>query len=176
MPEDRDLIAGSSVHQSFIDTPSHSHKLAGMPLRLAQPADLAPLAQLWCDGWMEAHAAHVPDALLSARTPDSFHTRLLKFGNDLRVAGPAGAPTGLCAVRGAELNQLFVAPSARGTGLAADLLANGEARLATKGVTSAFLLCLIENERAARFYEKQGWQNLGPRPETVDTLDGPFKI
>ena len=70
----------------------------------------------------------------------------------------------------------YVAPKAQGTGLAARLLADGETRLAETGTTRAHLLCLEENTRAARFYDRQGWENLGPRDETLDTLEGPFPL
>ena len=65
---------------------------------------------------------------------------------------------------------------ARGTGLAAALLVDGEKRLAENGVTHAHLLCLPENTRAARFYEKHGWDTGGPTMETLFTEDGPFAL
>lgn len=145
-------------------------------IRPAEPADLDPLAQLWLEGWTEAHAAHVPPELTAKRPLDSFRRRLEGYGDRLRTAGPVGAPLGMCVVTGDELDQIFVAHAARGTGLAAALLADGEARLAASGVTRAHLLCVIENTRAARFYEKYGWKNTGPSRESVFTDDGPFEF
>ena len=145
-----------------------------MKPRLALPADLDPLARLWHDGWREAHLAHVPHELTAKRTLRSFRNRLAAFGEDLRTAGPAGAPLGFCAIREDELDQLFVAPEARGTGLAATLLADAEARLYAKGVRRPHLLCVIQNARAARFYESQGWENMGIAREAVQTEEGPF--
>lgn len=145
-------------------------------IRLARPADLDPLAQLWLDGWTEAHAAHVPPELTAKRPLESFRRRLDGYGDGLRVAGPVGAPLGMCVVTGDELDQLFVSPAARGTGLAARLLKDGEARLFAGGVTRAHLLCVIQNTRAAQFYEKHGWQNTGPSLESVYTDDGPFEF
>jgi hypothetical protein len=40
-------------------------------------------------------------------------------------------------------------------------MADGEARIAADGVDVAWLACAIGNERAARFYEKNGWWRLG---------------
>ncbi len=142
--------------------------------RPAQPPDLDPLARLWHDGWMEAHEAHVPAELTRKRTLESFRTRLDGFGDGLRVAGEVGRPLGFCAIREDELDQLFVAPDARGSGLAARLIADGEARLKANGIRRAHLLCVIENARAARFYERQGWIDTGISAEAVQTLDGPF--
>lgn len=145
-----------------------------MEPRPALPADLDPLARLWHEGWREAHLAHVPAELTARRTLQSFRARLESFGDDLRTAGPEGAPLGFCAIRADELDQLFVAPEARGTGLAATLLADGEARLAARGVRRPHLLCVIRNTRAARFYERHGWKNMGISREAVATEDGPF--
>ena len=145
-----------------------------LTIRSALPEDLDPLARLWRDGWVEAHAAHVPPELTAKRTLQSFRTRLDGFGDRLRVAGPPGAPLGMCVIADDEIDQVFVAPKARGTGLAQALLNDGEARLAANGVTRAHLLCVIENSRAVRFYELQGWENTGPSSEAVYTEDGPF--
>ncbi len=142
--------------------------------RHAQPADLDPLARLWHDGWREAHLAHVPPELSAKRTLQSFRSRLEGFGENLRTAGPIGAPLGFCAIRDDELDQLFVAREARGTGLAATLLADGEARLKAQGFRRPHLLCVIQNTRAARFYERHGWENMGISHEAVQTEDGPF--
>jgi GNAT superfamily N-acetyltransferase len=145
-----------------------------MTPRLATEADLDPLARLWHAGWHEAHAAIVPASLTRLRTLPAFRDRLAGMGGDMRAAGPEGAPLGFCAIKGDELYQLFVASEARGTGLSAALLEDGEKRLAARGVRRAFLLCANGNDRAARFYERAGWENLGLRREAVDTADGPF--
>lgn len=79
---------------------------------------------------------------------------------------------GFCLVRGDELYQLFVAAEARGTGAAAALVADAEARLAVAGVEVAWLACAIGNERAARFYEKCGWRRVGTMINPLDTPDG----
>lgn len=145
-----------------------------MDLRTTTPEDLEPLARLWHEGWMEAHLAHVPEELSKKRTLESFQNRLVKFGDDARVAGEIGEPLGFCAIREDELDQLFVSPDARGTGLAASLLTDGEARLKAKGVERAHLLCVIQNARAAHFYARQGWQDMGVSREAVQTEGAPF--
>ncbi len=125
------------------------------------PDDIPTLARLWHDGWHEAHAAHVPIDLSEMRTLDSFAARLDTMQARTRVIGPVGAPLGICAIEADELDQLFVAPEGRGTGAAAALLRDGEARLAAAGVARAHLFCLAENDVAARFYARQGWDDMG---------------
>lgn len=147
-----------------------------MTPRPADPTDIGPLACLWYDGWQEAHLEHVPAELTAKRTLESFGNRLIGFGEGLRVAGPVGEPLGFCAIRDDELDQLFVAPQTRGSGLAINLLADGERRLAEQGIARAHLLCVIQNQRAIRFYERQGWLNMGVFYEAVQTDDGPFRF
>lgn len=145
-------------------------------LRPATAADIPQLADIWHDGWHEAHAAHVPPALTALRSTDSFITRLGPRIQATTVLMQAGRPQGLCIIEGAELYQLYVAPGARASGGAAALLQDGERRMAATGVTHAHLLCLPENPRARRFYERQGWQLDRIDQASVETLDGPFPL
>jgi ribosomal protein S18 acetylase RimI-like enzyme len=93
-----------------------------------------------------------------------------------RVSGPLGRAVGFCMVKLDELYQLYVAPEARGSGLAAALLGDGEKRLASSGVTKAWLACAIGNERAMRFYEKNGWTRRGPMVSQLETPDGVYRL
>lgn len=95
---------------------------------------------------------------------------------DTRVTGAIGHPSGFCTIKDDELIHLFVAADARGHGVADQLLSDGEARLARRGTTVAWLACVIGNLRAARFYEKHGWTNKGTMVNEVDTSEGPFSL
>jgi ribosomal protein S18 acetylase RimI-like enzyme len=145
-------------------------------VRAAEPAEIDALARVWYDAWRDAHAAIVPAALARARTLESFRPRIEHLLADARVVGPAGAPIGFCIIKDDELYQLFVSAQARGSGVAAALLADGEARLAARGVATAWLACAIGNERAARFYEKHGWNRAGTVPSRLDTTAGEFVL
>jgi GNAT superfamily N-acetyltransferase len=144
--------------------------------RKAEIHELDRLAQLWHDGWREAHAAILPAELSRYRTLPSFRQRLEAGLPDLRVAGPVGDPLGLCMIKEDELYQLYVSPRARGTGVAADLLADGERRIAATGVETAWLACAIGNSRAAAFYEKHAWMLAGNTILQLPTPDGPFPL
>lgn len=145
-------------------------------VRPTNEAELDPLARLWFDAWHETHAPILPADLARVRTLGNFRDRLHHGLADLRVVGPAGAPTGFCLIRGAELYQLFVAPAARGGGAAAALLADAEGRLREQGVGVAHLGCAIGNDRAARFYEKHGWSRVGAVVDRLDTATGPYLL
>ena len=142
------------------------------PVRDAEPSDIAPLAQLWFDGWQDAHADILPLELKQARTLASFHERLVAALADVRTAGPQSYPLGFSLIKDDELYQLYVDAAARGTGLAARLIADAVQRIGAKGHRRAWLACAIGNERAARFYEKCGWHREGVMTSHLATPNG----
>lgn len=95
---------------------------------------------------------------------------------ETRVAGPAGLPVGFSSTKADELYQLFVSPDARGTGVASVLLSDAEAILRNRGTETAWLSCVIGNNRAAHFYEKNGWSNVGTMIDQVETLEERFPV
>jgi GNAT superfamily N-acetyltransferase len=145
-------------------------------VRGADPAELDRLARLWHGAWLDAHESLAPPELTRVRTLESFRARLDAALPELRVVGPIGEPLGFCLLKGDELHQLFLAPEARGTGVAAALMEDAERRLAASGVARAWLACAIGNHRAARFYEKQGWQRVGVVLEQLETPGGVFPL
>jgi ribosomal protein S18 acetylase RimI-like enzyme len=134
-----------------------------MNVRAAEEAELNHLAKVWHEGWHDAHARILPAELTRLRTLESFRDRLEAALPNVRVVGPSGAPVGFCILKGNELYQLYVSAQARGSGVAAALMADAERRLAEDGFETAWLACAIGNDRAARFYDKSGWR----RTETV---------
>ena len=147
-----------------------------MDIRTAGPEEISALALLWHSGWQDTHAALLPEALARVRTLESFRERLAATLSETRVAGPKGAPLGLCMLKGDELNQLYVSAEARGAGVAAALIADAESRQAASGVETAWLACAIGNDRAGRFYEKSGWRRAGTFVSRLDTINGPFDL
>ncbi|PCC69195.1 Acetyltransferase (GNAT) domain-containing protein [Nannocystis exedens] len=145
-------------------------------VRSAEAAEIDRLARLWYDGWQDAHAAILPAELARYRTLESFRERLQAALSTVRVIDGREGLAGLCMIKGDELYQLYVAAHARGTGIAAALIADAEARLTAAGVALAWLACAIGNERAARFYEKCGWRGAGNRTIPLDTPSGVFPL
>jgi ribosomal protein S18 acetylase RimI-like enzyme len=147
-----------------------------MEPRPADERELDALARLWFDGWRDAHIAIVPPELTRLRTEQSFRERLQKRLGDVRAVGPHGSPVGFCMLKDDELYQLYVSAQARGSGVAAILIDDAEARLAERGVETAWLACAIGNNRAARFYEKRGWQRARTVLSQLDTPEGSFPL
>jgi GNAT superfamily N-acetyltransferase len=145
-------------------------------VRAAEQTEVEALTRIWYDGWQDAHAAIVPAELTRLRTFESFRQRLASALPEVRVVGALGAPVGFSILKGDELYQLFVTAASRGAGVAAALIADAEARLATRGVETAWLACAIGNDRAARFYEKRGWRRAGTVTSQLETDGGRFPL
>lgn len=145
-------------------------------VRDALEDELDQLAQIWYSGWQDAHADILPTELARDRTLESFKERLGRALATVRVTGPFNNPTGFCMTKGGELYQLYVSAHARGAGTAAALIADAELKIARQGFDVAWLACAIGNNRAARFYEKSGWQRAGTVVSELDTEAGVFRL
>ena len=152
------------------------HKSDMTEVRAADQREIDHLANLWFDGWQEAHALIVPTDLRRLRTLDSFRQRLQAALQNTRVVGPQGAPRGFCITKQDELYQIYVSAHARGSGAAHALMADAETRLARAGVEVGWLACAIGNDRAARFYEKSGWRRVGIVTYEAETSTGTFPL
>lgn len=150
--------------------------MIGINIRHATLLDISRLAEIWHGAWHDAHDRIVPPELVLVRTRESFDARLRAASNSVRVAATVDAPLGFYALKGAELYQLFVSAPARGTGVAAALIADAESRLSQSGVHTAWLTCAIGNNRAARFYEKCRWIRAGIVTEYVEVPGGTFAL
>ncbi len=141
-------------------------------LRDACPADVPVLAQIWYDGWQDGHAGLVPEKLARNRTLESFAGRLMDGLPQVRVVELETGVAGFHMILDDELNQFFLAAAARGRGVADRMMADVEERLRTAGWGTAWLACAIGNDRAARFYEKQGWNRVGVMTSRLKTPEG----
>ena len=145
-------------------------------IRSGEPRDVEALAEVWHEAWHAAHATLVPQGLVEQRTLASFRPRLenlVSQGNLFAWGDPA---TGFVAVAADELYQLMVSHEARGTGAAAQLLRAGHEAICARGHAKAWLHCAVGNDRARRFYEREGW--VVKREEVVDlsTDAGTFPV
>ena len=108
-------------------------------LETASPAAVPDIAEIWNAGWHEAHAALVPDALRRLRTFQSFVDRAATHTDDTRIAVVGRDILGFCMTRDDELYQMYVAKTARGSGVAGTLIADAEARIVSGGHSTAWL-------------------------------------
>ncbi|MDQ2089963.1 GNAT family N-acetyltransferase [Marimonas arenosa] len=139
-------------------------------------SDLAQTAALWHAGWHDAHAAICPPALTGLRTLASFTDRLNRRIGNSHVAALGNEILGFFTLEEDELYQFYVAPAARGSGLASRLISDAEDALLAAGITQPWLACTVGNDRAARFYEKAGWRRVRTESLPVETSDGPFTL
>ena len=142
-------------------------------IRRADASDAAAIAEVHIQSWIDAYS----DIL----RPEDFEKRTLAERTrhwTETLANPdvvvslgemGGSPVGFVAVgpaseedsqgdaRTGEVAALYLVREAWGAGLGRKMLAVGTDCLVRKGSASAVLWVLRDNERARRFYEKQGW-------------------
>ncbi len=145
-------------------------------ITVPQEDQIAEIAAIWHTSWHDAHAAHVPRALTEQRSLEDFIARLPGLLERMRIAEADGRVVGLCVIVEDEMQQLFVAPDMYGCGVAQALLRDAEERLAVAGIRRAWLACVIENARAAAFYRKVRWQEIGRMVDPLETSTGVYKL
>lgn len=128
------------------------------PIRPATPSDDEAILSIWHEGWHDAHAALVPEAILPYRTPDYFRRWLAESTDVFHVATVGEAVLGFVAVKDGELVKLYIARAARGNGLALALMHHALNTFRAEGREEARLYCTKGNLRAQRFYEREGWR------------------
>ncbi|MEO6086849.1 MAG: GNAT family N-acetyltransferase [Umezawaea sp.] len=145
-------------------------------LRLATPADVAAVADIWFHGWRDGHLGYVPDALLAVRTEASFWERTGQRVGDTTVAEVGGVVAGFVMVVGDEVEQVYVSAAHRGAGVAGVLLAEAERVVAAGGHGLAWLAVVAGNGRARRFYERSGWRDEGAFTHHAPSEHGPIEV
>jgi len=135
----------------------------------ADLADLLPLMRAYCDFYEVAPGDG--DLLALARTlladPDREGFQLIARDGEGRALGFATVYWGwstLAAARTATMNDLFVHPDARGSGLAGALIEECRVRSARHGAVSMGWQTAKDNLRAQKLYERVG----ATREEWID--------
>ena len=135
---------------------------SAVAIRRYRDTDLTAVAQIWFEGWEPApgQAGERPPALLAeltARIPRELATRW-----DIYVATRDDKVVGMLAFTRAEryLDELYVGEGERGRGVGKRLL-----DFAKEELTDGFWLRTgIQNERARRFYRREGLSHSGDKP------------
>jgi GNAT superfamily N-acetyltransferase len=144
-------------------------------LRPAREVDADAIAGVWHAAWHDAHDAHVPANLIADRPLAYFVGSVPRVVARTTVAEDETGIIGFVTVTDDELDLLFVAARARGTGVAAALLERGETHIAAR-FEQAWLDVVAGNARARRFYARMGWVEEGSREWVAQTSAGPATV
>jgi GNAT superfamily N-acetyltransferase len=122
-------------------------------IRPAQTDEYDAIAQVWMNSWVSTGLAEASPFLLAqlrARIPLE-----MEKGWNLYVADDSGVPAAMLALHLPKkyLDQLFVAPEYQGRSLGRTLLAFTRQQLPHE----IELRCVRENEKAWRWYEREGF-------------------
>jgi len=145
--------AGSQLVSPTLEPP-------GPRLRAAITADIDAITTLWHRGWPDGHLGHVPEALLRHRGLADFRSRVPALLDRTTVATIGPDLAGFVMVHDDEIEQIYVAETARGSGVAAALLRHAESAIGER-FDLAWLAVVAGNARARRFYARNGWQDAG---------------
>jgi GNAT superfamily N-acetyltransferase len=124
-----------------------------MEIRPARSSEYDRVAEVWMESWVSTGLADASDFLLANLRARVAHE--IGSGWSLFVAADGEYIAAMLALqlRDNYLDQLFVAPTYQGQGLGRQLLAFTRKRLPNE----IWLRCVRENERAWRWYEREGF-------------------
>ncbi|WP_298858035.1 GNAT family N-acetyltransferase [uncultured Sulfitobacter sp.] len=140
-----------------------------MEIRQADKNDVQAIARLWHSGWHLGHAEVVDAALVRSRVPEEFVARTQTHLGEAYVGLVGVEIVGFFMIKENELYQFYLGMAHHGSGLANLLMFEAEARLSGP---RAWLGCSVGNDRAAAFYVKAGWENMGSEVFEAETSDG----
>jgi GNAT superfamily N-acetyltransferase len=134
-------------------------------IRPARPDEYDEIARVWLNSWASTAIEDASNFLLEklrARIPLE-----IEKGWSLFVADDGGMLAAMLALHlpNKYLDQLFVAPEYQGRGLGRELLAFTRQLLPDE----IYLRCVRENEKAWRWYEREGF---GFEKEQVEPMTG----
>lgn len=144
--------------------------------RSATPADAVTLERLFRETFTATfghlYAAHDLGAFLDACSVESWAEQLADPAYAIRLAEQDGAAIGFAKLGppalpgtppdGFELRQLYLTDAAKGTGVARDLMDWTIAAARARGAAELWLSVFVDNARARRFYERYGFEEMGP--------------
>lgn len=156
---------------------------AALTIRPARPQDIPQIAQVHIDSWQQTYTGILPEALISAQTPEkrvrdwmewlASHQQvwILVAESKGRISGfISGGPerSGHPGYPG-EIYALYLLADCQGQGWGRQLLLEGFSVLRRQGFTAALIWVARDNLRACHFYARQGGR---PGPERILELMG----
>ena len=146
-----------------------------MLLRAATHEDVEAIASIWHGAWGDGHTGNVPAELHPYRTLEHFLERVPERIAATTVAELAGRVVGFVTLHDDELEQIFVAREARGTGAATRLIRHAETVIGQRYDT-AWLAVVAGNDRALAFYTREGWHDAGEIDYAAQIPGGALRI
>src|ERR1700752_4566218 len=136
-----------------------------MIIRPALPHEYDEVARVWMESWVSTGLAEASNFLLANLRARVRHE--IEKGWNLFVADDLGALAAMLALHPGEnyLDQLFVAPRWQGKSVGRTLLAFARTQLPDE----IWLRCVRENEKAWRWYEREGFVF---EKEAVEPMNG----
>ena len=141
-------------------------------IRKAKDTDIQQLAEVWNKSWHAGHG-HLDPIAAKFRDLPYFEARIGSGLARMIVAEEDGKIVGFSGWEGDGIGQVFIAPSHFGKDVAPRLLATVEAVLKAEGHGRIWLHCAVGNDRARRFYEKNGWYVARVFDDEIGTREGP---
>lgn len=148
-------------------------------IRHAKHTDAAAISKVFDAAWREAYAGIIPGVALERmiqRRGPRWWSFSLRRGRPLAVLDVEKtivgyAAYGRCRDRGlkadGEIDELYLDPTYQGLGFGRRLFRAVLNDLEHRGARSVVVWSLADNERACRFYERQGGRRIG---ETVERI------
>jgi ribosomal protein S18 acetylase RimI-like enzyme len=145
-----------------------------LSLRLARPADAAPLARIYVEAWQDTYAAILPHNLLAgmsvgvhtARIERAIRKSAVLVAEDARHGAIGLAGFGAARDRGlgfdGEVYTLYVAPGFQGQGVGRSLLHGAFAAMKARAFQSCLIWSHAQNN-ACFFYEAMGGARIAER-------------
>ncbi|WP_020579692.1 GNAT family N-acetyltransferase [Actinopolymorpha alba] len=146
-----------------------------LSLRPATSHDVAAIATVWLNGWLDGHLGHVPEELRQHRGLEDFRERVPERLDLTTVATLGGRVVGFLTAREDEIEQVYVDASVRGRGVGAALLRHGE-HLIAASYDVAWLAVVAGNTRARGFYTHYGWYDAGAIEYSAQIAGGVFSV
>lgn len=124
-------------------------------IRESNPNDLEQMLAIWLDASCLAHS-FIPSSFWESKQEDMRNLYLPSTTNWVYVDEKSGKVKGFISISGNYIPALFVDPAVQGKGIGCALLEQ------VKKCSSRLILNVYaENERAIRFYQKQGFILVG---------------
>jgi GNAT superfamily N-acetyltransferase len=141
-------------------------------IRTLAHSNLVDAAKFYHNCWHQTQA-HLQDIRVASSRPEGFFRRRLEnwFGTT-RCAYFDSEIAGLVSWQDNMLEALYVADSRRGLRVGSSLLQVAEVEMAKTEKEHFELDCLLGNDVACRFYERQGWSVQSTQQHRTEVHDG----